>query len=514
MPLTSILKGDNGKTSIYQSRKVDVDMTKEQRETFNRLREMLASEDVLLSCPDFKRLFDLTTDASGFGLGAVLSQDDRPITMILRALRDNENNYATNERELLAIIWALKNRRNYLYGVKGLQIFTDHQPLTFAVSDKNPNAKLKRWKGIIDDHGAKLVYKPGKENHVADALSRQNINVLEDEIESDVATIHSEQSLTYTIDTTDNPVNCFRNKIIIEEGNSSSVDTFILFKSKVRHIIKISNRENLLNTLQDVVNAEVVNAIHCSLPILAFIQHRLVELFRSTSIKYTKSFVQDIKDITEQREIVIAEHNRAHRAAQENVKQILMDYFFPKMLRLATETTLNCKTCSMAKYKRNPSKEVVAETPIPSFVGEILQQTELFFLHALINSLNSPQAIASRAIVDVKLALLQTINFFPKIKTIYCDNESSFNSETIKLILLNHLNITIANAPPLHRTSNGQVERFHSILAEIARCLKPEGNLNDRTELILLATTKYNNTIHSVTCTDCSLKIRGFRNKN
>jgi len=136
MPLTSILKGDNGKTSIYQSRKVDVDMTKEQRETFNRLREMLASEDVLLSCPDFKRLFDLTTDASGFGLGAVLSQDDRPITMILRALRDNENNYATNERELLAIIWALKNRRNYLYGVKGLQIFTDHQSLTLPSRTK------------------------------------------------------------------------------------------------------------------------------------------------------------------------------------------------------------------------------------------------------------------------------------------------------------------------------------------------------------------------------------------
>jgi len=217
-------------------------MTKEQRETFDRLREILASEDVLLSYPDFKRPFDLTTDASGFGLGAVLSQDGRPITMISRALRDNEKNYATNERELLAIVWALKNLRNYLYGVKGLQIFTDHQPLTFAVSDKNPNAKLKRWKGIIDDHGAKLVYKPGKENHVADALSRQNINVLEDEIESDVATIHSEQSLTYTIDTTDNPVNCFRNQIIIEEGNSSSVDTFILIKSKVRHIIKMSNR--------------------------------------------------------------------------------------------------------------------------------------------------------------------------------------------------------------------------------------------------------------------------------
>jgi len=48
-------------------------MTKKQKETFNRLREILASEDVLLSYPDFKTPFDLTTDASGFGLGAVLA---------------------------------------------------------------------------------------------------------------------------------------------------------------------------------------------------------------------------------------------------------------------------------------------------------------------------------------------------------------------------------------------------------------------------------------------------------
>jgi len=63
--------------------------------------------------------------------------------MISRTLRDNEKNFATNERDLLAIVWSLKNLlKNYLYGVKDLHIYTDHQPLTFAVSDKNPIAKL------------------------------------------------------------------------------------------------------------------------------------------------------------------------------------------------------------------------------------------------------------------------------------------------------------------------------------------------------------------------------------
>jgi len=80
--------------------------------------------------PDFKRTFDLTTDASGFGLGAVLSQDGRPITMISRVLRDSEKNYATNERKLFAFIWKLKNLRNYLYGVRPCRSLpiTSHLP--------------------------------------------------------------------------------------------------------------------------------------------------------------------------------------------------------------------------------------------------------------------------------------------------------------------------------------------------------------------------------------------------
>jgi len=108
---------------------------------------------------------------------------------------------------------------------------------------------------------------------------------------------------------------------------------------------------------------------------------------------------------------------------------------------------------------------VVEETPIPSFVGKILYigifSTDVTLFLTCIDKFSkfaTVQAIASRAIVDVKSPLLQIINFFPKITTIYWDKERSFNSETIKSILLNHFNITIANAPPLHSTSNGEVE--------------------------------------------------------
>jgi len=214
-PLTNILKGDNGKIGANHSKKVKLELTNEQRKSFEKLRNILESEDVMLAYPDFTQPFDLTTDASGSGLGAVLSQKGRPITMISRTLRGTEISMATNERELLAIVWALQNLRSYLYGVKKLNIFTDHQPLTGSMSDKNPNPRLKRWKAFVDEHNAQVFYKPGKENHVADALSRQNVNALDNDAHSDSAAIHSVESLTYTVESTEKPVNCFRNQIVI-----------------------------------------------------------------------------------------------------------------------------------------------------------------------------------------------------------------------------------------------------------------------------------------------------------
>ena len=83
----------------------------------------------MLHYPDCEEAFELTTDASNYALGAVLSQDGRPICLLSRTLSSAEENYATNEKEMLAIIWALRSLKCFLYGSKKIKIFTDHQPL-------------------------------------------------------------------------------------------------------------------------------------------------------------------------------------------------------------------------------------------------------------------------------------------------------------------------------------------------------------------------------------------------
>jgi len=140
-PISDISKGENGSVSRHRSRHIQVHFNEAQKNSFEKLSNILVSEDVMLKYPDYKKPFHPTTHASAYGIGAVLSQENRPITMISRTLKDMEMNYATNERELLAIVWALAKLRHSLYAVKDITHFIDHQPLSFSVSDSNPNAK-------------------------------------------------------------------------------------------------------------------------------------------------------------------------------------------------------------------------------------------------------------------------------------------------------------------------------------------------------------------------------------
>ena len=200
--------------------------------------------------------------------------------MISRTLKGSEKNYATNERELLAIVWSLKTLRGFLYGAKNIKIFTDHQPLIFSTSEKNSNSKIIRWKSYIDEFNATISYKPGKENVVADALSRQCVNLLDNV--STAATQHSEESLTNVIRRTETPLNCYRNQIVIEQGGGSSCRTFIIFQNRKRHFIEFMEPHDLWNALHAVINPSSVNAIKCDLNVLAMIQNQLVSYYPTT----------------------------------------------------------------------------------------------------------------------------------------------------------------------------------------------------------------------------------------
>ncbi|KAH8272179.1 hypothetical protein KR018_008773, partial [Drosophila ironensis] len=176
------------------------------------------------------------------------------------------------------------NNPIWVVGKKGTDASgSPNKRLVIDLSESNPNAKIKRWKARIDESGAKMFYKPGKENLVADALSRQQLNVVEaEEAYSCEATIHSEVSLTHTIETTEKPLNCFQNQITLEEARSPSKRSFLLFGNKRWHDIDFTCMESLLEDLADTIVPKGVSAIHCDLHTLAMIQDKLVQQFPAT----------------------------------------------------------------------------------------------------------------------------------------------------------------------------------------------------------------------------------------
>lgn len=155
-PLNIFLQNENGRVGKKQSLKFKIALDQNAVEAFNIIKNKLC-EQIQLFQPDYSKPFELTTDASNFAIGAVLTQDSKPIIFLSRTSTKSELLYATNEKELLAIVWALSKLRNYSYGITNLTIFTDHQPLTFYVNETNSNLKIKRWKAFIEEFGAKIL---------------------------------------------------------------------------------------------------------------------------------------------------------------------------------------------------------------------------------------------------------------------------------------------------------------------------------------------------------------------
>ncbi|GJU10627.1 reverse transcriptase domain-containing protein [Tanacetum coccineum] len=143
----------------------------EQERAFQTLKDNLYNVPIL-ALPGGSEDFMVYCDASGLGLGCVLMQRRKVIAYAARQLKIYEKNYTTHDLELRAVVFALKIWRHYLYGTKSI-IYTDHKSLQHIFNQKELNMRQRRWIELFSNYDCKIRYHPGKENVVADALSRK-----------------------------------------------------------------------------------------------------------------------------------------------------------------------------------------------------------------------------------------------------------------------------------------------------------------------------------------------------
>ncbi|GFW73665.1 retrovirus-related Pol polyprotein from transposon 17.6 [Trichonephila clavipes] len=149
----------------------------EAQDSFDQIKRTL-TEAPILQLPNFSEQFNLFTDASGVGIGAVLQQNQKPIAFASRTLNKAERNYTVTERECLAVIWALNKFKTY-FGPLPVKVITDHAALTKLTNGKNLSSKMIRWALKLSEFNIEWEHRPGVQNVVADLLSRNPVDSVE-----------------------------------------------------------------------------------------------------------------------------------------------------------------------------------------------------------------------------------------------------------------------------------------------------------------------------------------------
>lgn len=423
----------------------------------------------ILQYPDFSKEFLLTTDASDVALGAVLSQmqdsQDLPISFASRVLNAAEKNYPTVKKELLAIIWAVRRFRPYIYGTK-FTIVTDHKPLTFLYSSSNPSSILLRWRLELEEYDFKIIYKPGKINLNADALSRVEIP--------------NENDKSHIMAITRSMANLSNSSIDLNQSDSN-LGTIL---NSNRYDFPISNS----NVSSNLSNNNLQNQ--------------------------SQSNIKEINDLNEINKLLHDFHISplgGHMGVSRTIKRLKKYYKFQNMVSIVQKFIQNCPQCQKNKHGKKiriPMKitttssqpfekifmDIVGPINPPSHNGNsyiLTMQDDLSKFSVAVPLNDQESSTISKAFV------IYFVCCYGLPSIIVTDQGRNFISNLFKQVC-KLLKIEKLNCTAYHPQSNGALERSHRTLGDYLRSYT-EKDPQNWDEFVPFAMFAYNSTPHSST---------------
>ena len=462
-PLSELLKKEN-----------KFQWGEKQSIAFETLKKSVSTAPVLV-LPDPSLPYVVDTDASGYALGSALLQDHgqglQPVAYMSKKMLDAEKNYTVREQEMLAIICALKEWRHYLHGSK-FKIITDHDSLKYIDTQKNQlSSRQARWAEFMSQFDYDIIYRQGKDNIVADTLSRR----------PDHKNNNNNQNSS--------------NHISLNNLNASNI---------------IIDDDSLLKEIKNGYKKDrkckKMEKYGYKLPYRKDENNNIIYYNDQIYIPKIPSIMNMI--LNEVHDSIIG----GHVGMNKTLELVQRKYYWPKMYKYISTYINSCDKCQSNKSSNQSTSGLLQPLPIPNkrweqitidFIGPLpLTKNNHNFILVVVDKLSKmahyiPTHTNITAEGTARLIFKNIIRYHGIPQSIVSDRDTRFTSsfwQELWKILGTKLNMSTS----FHPQTDGQTERQNRTLEEYLRSfINLEQDNWD--ELLVSAEIAYNNSIHAST---------------
>jgi hypothetical protein len=460
---------------------------KPELEAFNKLKDALCTAPVLRH-PDLQKEFQLATDASGYGLGAVLSQihdgDEHPVAYASRTLKDAETRYAVIEKEGLAVFWAIQHFEEYLDGAH-FTVYTDHEPLLAMNTKPQVNKKLLDWSDRLSHLHFTIKYKPGKTNKNADMLSRYPVVPLKGRrsklTQSNESQWNHYDPLASLADDISKPPRHQKRAVltIATRGNRGEAEDSSQGE-------RAASETNAQQKLENIATEQRKTPLYGAL--LNYLIDHTVPLDPSLAkeVLITADFYSvgpngqllRIRDGRTQLcvprtlvdQVLHDSHNvdaKAHGGVSKTMAQLRSDYWWPEMAKDTLNYVKNCGSCLAHKYPARKTKQPLGQRPIPDSVWSRLHL-----------DIWSPGGLSARNHVCV-VAFIDAFSKFLVAGALLDHHATTIVDFFIQKVVCVHgmpLELISDGAPELRGKLQQELSKMYGITRKITTPYRPQAN--------------------------------------
>lgn len=517
-PLTDLMPPTSAKKN-KKTTSVPWSWKEEQELAFNKVKKLL-TEPPILAYPDFDKSFELHTDASAKGLGAVLYQTHEDKKQVIayasRCLSKSERNYSAFKLEFLALKWAVTEKFSDYLKLNHFLVLTDNNPLTYILTTAKLDATGQRWLSAIGEYSFDIIYRPGMRNQDADAMSRYPYHKLEsldgDQVKMDNDTVKEISS-------------CVCSAIpYIESMPVAAIDIVEATDAPGQQLCQVELREIRKYQREDQVIGRWIRAVTDKVlpPRTQIVTKDDVimrknfdnfKLYRGVLYREITREEEKIKQLVlpkVYRKIALEGlHSNVGHPGKDRTTSLIRDRFFwPGMAADIVSWVDGCERCQRRKTStgsKAPLVNIVTTHPLELVcmdflslepckgnIGNILVITDHFTKYSVaIPTRNQTARTTAEALYE---------NFILKygIPTrIHSDQGANFESEVIKE-LCSWTGMHKSRTTPYHAMGNGQTERFNRTLLDMLGTLMPEQK-QDWKKYVSTLVYSYNCTRHETT---------------